>query len=94
MDGAVQAGERAAHEVLEDLILASGEGDSTITREPFCEVEPPSAELVAHYSGMDAIERYSPNVPTVVAGLGITGMALAWLASQFILPHCFKFKYV
>jgi hypothetical protein len=79
MDGAVQAGERAAHEVARELISASPEQDfSSRLREvasaPFQEVEPPSLDIPCFPTDPPLIEQMLPSVPGLIRFLIATGV--------------------
>jgi monoamine oxidase len=73
MDGAVQAGERAAHEILTRQRAEEGSGSEPLP--PFQEIEPESTDVPAFYSGLTTLERWLPSPRAALAGLGI-GLAI------------------
>jgi monoamine oxidase len=81
MDGAVQSGERAAHEVL-DVLLQEPETSHHITRPaPFVEDEPvdPLSRHTPRPCGPSAVERMLPRPHTVVGIASVLAVALAVL---------------
>lgn len=73
MDGAVEAGERAAREVLHAM--------SKIGADEIHQEEPPSQEVVAKPCEITMLQKCLPSVPTflvTVTALGAMGTFLVW----------------
>eukprot|EP01087_Luapelamoeba_hula_P015585 TRINITY_DN4678_c0_g1_i3.p1 TRINITY_DN4678_c0_g1~~TRINITY_DN4678_c0_g1_i3.p1 ORF type:complete len:536 (+),score=30.81 TRINITY_DN4678_c0_g1_i3:91-1698(+) len=85
MDGAVQAGERAAHEVLEFFGANSTMGLSKLPS--FIEDEPPAHDISCLYSGPTTLEKALPGPATAIKAFLLLGVAAGCISAHLVLKH-------
>lgn len=77
MNGAVQAGERAAREVLHQM--------GKISEDAIHQVEPPPADIPPFIIELSFLERNLPSVPMFLSGMTIGGAVGGFLVYKYLL---------
>jgi len=82
MEGAIQAGERAAREILYTM--------GKITRDRIWQTEPPSQDVIARPFEVTFSEKYTPSVPGFLKLVTLASIAVAATAAFLRCPYYFK----
>ena len=77
MDGAVQAGERAAREVLHQM--------GKISENDIHQDEPPSTDVIAHPCKLTTFQQCLPSVPVFLTGMFIISSVGGYLSYKYLI---------